>query len=91
MTAKARLIVEEKKRDYQLAFGSPAGQRVLTDLQAFCRATEGPYAPGDRDETMMRIGCLEVWLHIARHLELSSEQLFGLYTGRHVKIGETDA
>lgn len=82
-------IVEEKARAYRQAFGSPAGQTVLRDLQAFCRATEGPYAAGDVNETMMRVGSLEVWLHIARHLELTPDQLFALYTGRHTKIGET--
>jgi len=81
-------IVEEKAKAYRQTFGSPVGQQVLRDLQAFCRATEGPYAAGDVNETMMRCGALEVWLHIARHLELTTEQLFALYAGRHTKIGE---
>lgn len=90
MTLTPQQIVENKKRDYQQAFGSPAGQRVLMDLQAYCRATEGPYTRGDRDETMMRCGCLEVWNHIARHIHLSTQQLYAIYVGHNVKIGETD-
>lgn len=83
-------IVEDKARAYRQTFGSPAGQQVLADLQAFCRATEGPYAPGDANETFMRIGALEVWNHISRHLQLTPEQLFALYTGRMITMEKED-
>jgi hypothetical protein len=79
---------EQAAKAYRQTFGSPVGQIVLRDLQAFCRATEGPYAPGDVNETMVRCGALEVWLHIIRYVELTPQQLFALYTGRNIKIGE---
>ena len=92
MTGKARLIVEEKKRDYQLAFGSPAGQRVLRNLQVFCGATEVPYAPGDANGTMKLIGNFEVWQHISAQLNLTTEQLYAIWKKQNpgMAIGETD-
>jgi len=90
MNEKVKQAVEDKKRDYQQAFGSPAGQRVLKDLMSFCYAVDGCYAEGDANETMLRLGAHEVWLHICRHLNLSTDKLFAVYMGQTVNIGEAD-
>lgn len=87
-----RQIVEARKVDYQLCFGSPAGQRVLDDLAQFCRITtmETAYA-GETNETMMRLGTQEVFRHIVLHLGLTTEQLVGLYVpGGKRKTGESN-
>ena len=74
--------VETLKRDYQMTFGSPAGQKVIADLARFCFIStydETAYARGDTNETMMRLGCQEVFRHIAMHLNLSTENLMSIY------------
>lgn len=73
---------QNRKRAYQLAFTSPAGQQVLTDLASFCRAEETCVVPGDRDKTLVLEGRREVWLRIQQHLHLTDEQLVDLLSGR---------
>lgn len=77
-------FLRARKRNYQLAFGNPAGQEVLRDLITFCRACETCFE-GDRDKHLIAEGRREVYLRIARHLHLSSEELFELYRGGSVK------
>jgi hypothetical protein len=84
--------IDARAVDYRTTFGSPSGQRVLEDLARICFITtrdESAYARGDANETMFRLGCQEVFRTICLHLHLSPEQLFALYTGRNVKIGDT--
>lgn len=84
----ARDALEERKRTYQLCFGTPAGQAVLMDLAPFCRAAESCGVPGDRDRTFTLLGRNEVWLRIQNHLNLTPEMLFKLATGRPYVTGE---
>lgn len=69
-----------RKRSYQLVFSSPAGNDVLVDLAKFCRAAETTFDPDPRIHAAME-GRREVWLRITQHLNLSSEQLYQLYSG----------
>lgn len=78
-----------RKRAYQLALTSPAGQAVLLDLAVFCRANETCVIPGDRDRTLILEGRREVWLRIQQHLNLSGEQLADLYNGKTYRHGDT--
>jgi hypothetical protein len=77
---QALLIVADRKRAYQLAFNTPAGEAILTDLIPFCRAAETCVVPGDRDRTWVLEGRREVYLRIRDHLDLSPEQLVEKYT-----------
>ena len=80
-----------KKRDFQLALRSPAGQSVLADLAAYCRANETVARP-TQDETYILIGRREVWLRIQEYLQLTPEELFAIKTGRPINLtGENDA
>lgn len=72
-----------RKRDYQLTFGNPVGQRVLTDLAGFCRATKTCFDPDARLHAVAE-GRREVFLRIAKHLNLSTEQLFAIYSGKTI-------
>lgn len=85
---KIILLLDARKRAYQLAFGSPAGQAVLMDLAPFCRAAESCVAVKggaiDMERTMIALGRNEVWLKIQRHLNLTPEQLYAIYDGRPV-------
>lgn len=69
-----------RKRDYQLALTSPAGQGVLIDLAKFCRADVSCFDPDPRVHAALE-GRREVWLRIQQHLNLSPEQLLALYSG----------
>ena len=70
-----------RRSDYLLTFNTEnqASQRVLADIANFCRANETCIVPGDRDRTLVLEGRREVYLRIAQHLNLNSEQLFNLY------------
>lgn len=80
--ARAIDFLRLRKRNYQLAFSSPAGQAVMNDLATFCRAAETCVVPGNHDRTLLLEGRREVWLRITEHLRLNQEQLFALYAGQ---------
>jgi hypothetical protein len=80
-------FLRNRKRNYQLAFGQPAGQEVLIDLAKFCRANETCYHDDARLHAVLE-GRREVWLRIQQHLNLSSEQLATLYGGKQFHIVE---
>ncbi len=63
-------------RDYRLTFNSPAGQRVLLDLMAFCRFRVPLGDPIKVDE-----GKRLVFLRIENFLSFSPEQLQRLFSG----------
>ena len=78
MTEEELDFLTERKRAYQLAFSSPAGEAVMRDMVRYCRAksTTG----GD---TLLE-GRRQVYLRIQQHLELEEAQLYKLY----VDIGD---
>jgi hypothetical protein len=82
---------QENMRAFKLAFGSPAGQRVLVDLAAFCHAadTTAPASqtrPIDKDRMLMLEGRRQVFLMIQRKIGLTAAQVFELATGRTVEV-----
>ena len=85
LEGKALDLFRQKKRAFQLTFGSPHGQEVLKLLSVFCRAEDNAAIPGDHDRTWLLIGRREVFLMIQRQLNLSSEELFALSGGQTVK------
>lgn len=63
------------------------GQEVLADLARFCRANESTFHPDARAHAVAE-GRREVWLRIQRHLQLTDDQLWALYsppTQQHTK------
>ncbi len=85
---KAQGFIHARKRAFQLAFGSPAGNVVLQDLAKFCRAAETCYHDDPRKHAVLE-GRREVWLRIAQHLNLSTGQLYDLYGGKTVQVKPT--
>lgn len=73
-------ILAEKKRAFQHAFGSPAGQAVLDDFRSFCRADRTCFHADPRLHAVLE-GRREVWLRIQEYLDLSPEELFARKTG----------
>lgn len=78
---KAWDYLGRRKRSYCLALKSPAGQDVLADLAKFCRADDTCFHEDPRLHAVLE-GRREVWLRIQKHLNLTQEQLYAIYTGR---------
>lgn len=78
-------FLRTRKRNYQLTFSSPAGQRVLEDLAKFCRAKETCFHADPRMHAVAE-GRREVFLRIANHLNLSTEDLFRISSGNTVHL-----
>lgn len=76
----------QRRRAYQLAFGSTAGREVLKDLSLFCRARETCVVAErnktvDRERTLVLEGRREVWLRIQQHMNMSEAELYALFGG----------
>ena len=85
LVGKTLDLFRRKKRDFQLTYGSPSGQRVLAHLAHFCKANDNAAVPGNKHLTWVLIGRREVWLLIQKQLNLTSEELFALQKGQTVK------
>jgi len=82
---------KRRKINYQLACNQPAMQEMLIDLAQFCRANETCVVLDrdgrvDNEFTKILEGRREVWLRIQQHLNLNTQQLYLLYTGKQFKI-----
>lgn len=72
--------LRKRKANYQLVFGSPAGQEVLKDMARFCRAAETTIHPMQNARThAMLDGRRQVWLRIYEHLNFTPEELLVVY------------
>ena len=80
-------LLTTRRRAYQLAFGSPAGQIVLEDLVPFCRGAQSTFHPDPRMHCILE-GRREVLLRIAQHMHLTPEKLFVIYGGQVPKVEE---
>lgn len=69
---------QEKKRAYQLVFGSPAGQAVLADLAPFCRSRTTCFHADPRIHAAHE-GRREVWLRIHDYIERTPDELVQLH------------
>lgn len=85
-----------RKKAYALTFNNPASMEVLVDLAKFCRAGQTTFDPDPRVHAALE-GRREVFLRIQDHLNLTTEQLYALYSGRpfdplllHAEDKETD-
>ena len=80
---------DELVRSYRLAFGSPAGQRVLHDLVKFCRAAQTTY---EADIPMLLLeGRRQVWLVIQNYMNLTPQEIVQLARGQAIRLGESNA
>ncbi len=69
-----------RKRSYQQKFPNRASDTILMDLARFCHVNEDcPYT--DPFKLGEWLGMQKVFRRISRHLELSTEELFALYSG----------
>ena len=83
-------MLRERRRGYQLWFGSRAGRHVLQDLMQFSKFLEGPARPTN-EETWRLIGRQDMIRRIQQHCRLNEEQLFALYNGMTVPFVEAVA
>lgn len=75
--------LREKKKAYQLTFGTPSGEIVLDDLVEFCRGTESCFDPDPRVHAAYE-GRREVLLRIQQMMNIPSQDLFATYYGKRV-------
>ena len=79
----ALAFLMSRQRAYITTFRNPVGEMVLKDLSKFCRAHESTYNVNERLEGIMQ-GRRDVWLRIAQHLNLSSDELWKLYGSQDI-------
>ena len=72
--------LQKVRNDYEAAFSSPQGERVLSDLRIFCGATHDSFAAGDPYQTSYNEGKRRVWLRI------ESSHTTKLQTGGHESV-----
>ena len=75
---KARQFLARRRTAYVKTFLNPFGEEVLLDLAKFCRAHETTFHPDARAHAVAE-GRREVWLRIAKHIQLTDDQLWQLY------------
>ena len=80
MMDEIRGFISRRRTAYIRVFLNNAfGKEVLEDLARFCRANESTFHADPRAHAVAE-GRREVWLRIQRHLQLTDEQLWALYT-----------
>jgi hypothetical protein len=74
----ARQYISRRRTAYVRVFDGPFGDEVLADLAKFCRANDTAFHADPRVHAALE-GRREVFLRIARHLNLTDEQLWALH------------
>jgi hypothetical protein len=77
---KLRIALGDRRYAYQTTFKGPLAQTVLKDLARFCRAHESTFHVDPRAHAMAE-GRREVWLRLQNHLNLTTAELWELYSG----------
>lgn len=83
--------LRKRQRDYKFALNAPGVQAMLADLAPFCRAVRGLAPETDAVDPIrmaILVGRQQVWERIQIHFNLTTEQLFALYTGRPFHVPE---
>lgn len=75
---RARNYLARRRTAYVKTFQGPFGEEVLADLAKFCRANQSAFHADPRAHALIE-GRREVFYRIAKHLNLSDEQLWKLY------------
>lgn len=84
---RAMNFISMRQRDYALTFRSQSGQAVLKDLAQFCRASATTFRADAREHAVLE-GRREVFLRIANHMNLSTEELYAIQGGQPLKPSE---
>lgn len=79
---KLRVALGERRHAYRMTFKGPLADVVLKDLARFCRAHQSTFHDDPRAHAVAE-GRREVWLRLSHHLQLSEDELWELYAGRH--------
>ena len=87
-------MLRKRRITYQLACNQPAMQDMLIDLATFCGAADTCVVVDpktnmiDDKRTYIMLGRREVFLRIQHHCNLTTQQLYKLYTGEQFNIGD---
>lgn len=82
---KAKRVI----RAYRDLFRSPTGQLILEDLAKFCRANKTCFHQDARMHAVAE-GRREVWLRIAKFINLNLDELFRLHAGQDIPQAQED-
>jgi hypothetical protein len=85
---EALAAVRDRKRAYQLLFGSnPACMAVLEDLAKFCRGRleDTTFVPDQRLHAFLE-GRRSVYNRIRQHLDLPEEYLLQIFAGNQIEV-----
>ena len=77
-------FLRDRRRAYVRVFNKEdqAAKEVMRDLAKFCRSMDSTFLPDDRASAVLQ-GRREVWLRIQQHINLSDDELWKLFGGRH--------
>ena len=77
---KAKRFLSERSCDYKVTFDKEkrSAHAVLRDLAVFCRANETTFHADPRIHAVLE-GRREVFLRIAHHLNLTTDELWSIY------------
>ena len=75
MLDRVRDFLRTRGQDYRQTFKGVHGERVLSDLAKFCRAHDTTFNADARMEGILQ-GRREVWLRIAKHLNMTEDELW---------------
>lgn len=75
---KLRQYLSRRRTAYVQTFCNPPGEEVMKDLAKFCRAWDSTFHQDPRAHAVAE-GRREVFLRIAKHINLTDEQLYKLY------------
>jgi hypothetical protein len=78
-TARERLFSRQMAYRRLFDLETPSGVAVMKDLARFCRAHKSTFHADPRIHGVLE-GRREVWLRISQHLNLSTEDLWKLYS-----------
>ncbi len=78
--------LQRRRGDYQSTFiGTKAGERVLADLHSFCGADKQSFV-SDPYQTANNEGRRRVWLHVAKCLSITDEQMARITSVEEVNV-----
>lgn len=86
-------VIRVRSRDYKLSVNAPGVQAMLTDLAKFCRGVRTLNTDVEEvspTRLAMLVGRQQVWERIQHHLNLSTEELYLIYTGKPWKAEVED-
>lgn len=82
MTDQAMEVIRRRSTDYKLSLNAPGVQAMLKDLAEFCRAVRIEQVEMSDTRLAILVGRQQVWERIQHHFNLTTQELYLIYTGK---------